>query len=156
MTNQQPQSNVTFTKEQFEVLMNALQIAGLVYGIMGDMVDEKFKKQSDELDALESHVLEHADEVGMGDIVDDFDGRNVVVEERVTKAIDDLGEYEEYAFWDLLAHKLARRDLARKLGEEAALAMDPADRYMAVGDIADEYFEEFDEHGLERVRVNKE
>lgn len=136
--------------------MNALQIAGTVYGIMGDMVDEKYKKQSGELDKLESYLLENAEELGLHEMVDTFRGKNVVDEQYLMKAIADLSEYEEYSFWDILARKLADRDLLRKLGEEELRALDEMEYINAEYPIEDGYHKEFDEHGLDRLKIDEE
>ena len=155
MTIYQAKTNIELTKTQYAVLMNALQIAGSVYGVMGDMVDRKFKKQSDELDELENYLLENAEELGLKDMVDIFQGRKVVDEKYLNKAIDDLREYEEFSFWDDLARKLADRDLVRKLGAEKLRAMDTTEYINAEYPIEDEYHKEFEEHGLDRVEIEK-
>lgn len=156
MAKNKEKSNFELTKMQYEVLMNALQIAGSVYGVMGDMVDKKYKKQSDKLDELESYLLENAGELGLYEMVDIFQEKKVVDEEYLNKAIDDLSEYEEYSFWDNLARKLADRDLLRKLGEEKLRAMDNIEYINAEYPIEDEYHKEFEEYGLDRIKIDKE
>lgn len=156
MARNKEKTNFELTKAQYEVLINAFQIAGSVYGIMGDMVDEKYKKQSNELDELESYLLENAEELGLYALVDVFQGKKVVDEQYLNKAIDDLNEYEEYSFWDNLARKLANRDLLRKLGEEKFRTMDNREYINAEYPIEDEYHKEFEEHGLDRVKIDKE
>lgn len=141
-------TNIELTKKQYESLMNALQIAGSVYGIIGDMVDKKYKKQSDALDALESHLLENAEELGLG-------AMKVVDQDYLEKAIDDLFEYDEYVFWDTLPRKLAERDLVRMHGQEKVRKMDNLEYIHAEYPIEDEYRNEFDEHGVARLEIKK-
>lgn len=148
-------TKIEFTKKQYEVLINALQIAGSVYGIMGDMVDKKYKKQSGELDELESYLLKNAEELGLGAMVEIFQNRQVVDQEYLEKAIADLGEFEEYSFWDILPRKLAERDLVRKLGEEKVRAMDTLEYIHDEYPIEDEYRYEFDKHGVARLEIKK-
>jgi len=147
---------IELSKKQYELLINALQISGSVYGVMSDMVDKKYKKKSDELDELESHLLEKAEELGFKGMVEIFQDRKVVDEKYLNKAIDDLHEYEEYSFWDNLARKLADRDLFRKLGKEKLRSMDDIDYINAEYPIEDEYHNEFEEYGLDRVKIDKE
>lgn len=153
MTKNEKNSQCAFSRAQYEILMNALQVAGTVYGVMGDMVDEKYKKQSGQLDALESYLLENAEEIGLHEMVDVFEGKKIVDEKYLNKAIDDLVEYEEYSFWDTLARKLADRDLLRKVGEKKLRAMDTMEYIHAEYPFESEYHKEFEEYGLERVRV---
>jgi len=156
MNKDQRKTSVELTKEQYEVLMNALQIAGSVYGIMGDMVDEKYKNQSSELDKLESYLLEHADELGLKDMVDIFREEKVVDEKYLNKAIGDLQEYEEYSFWDNLARKLASRDMLQRFGEKKLRAMSDREYINAEYPIEDEYHNEFGKYGLDRIKIGKE
>lgn len=148
-------TNIALTKKQYEALMNALQIAGSVYGIMGDMVDKKYKKQSGELDDLESHLLENAEELGLGAMIEVFQNKKVVDQEYLERAIDDLFEYDEYVFWDILPRKLAERDLVRALGKEKIRAMDTPEYIRAEYPLEDEYRNEFDKHGIERLEIKK-
>ncbi|OHB20716.1 MAG: hypothetical protein A2666_01645 [Parcubacteria group bacterium RIFCSPHIGHO2_01_FULL_47_10b] len=148
-------TNIELTKKQFRVLMNALQIAGSVYAIMGDMVDEKYKKPSHELDELENYVLESADALGLSDMVEVFRGTKVASKELIDKAIDDLREYEEYTFWDNLARKLADRDLLRKLGKSKLRALSNLEYINAEYPLEDHYHKEFEKYGLNRLEIVK-
>lgn len=65
-------------------------------------------------------------------------------------------EYEDYSFWDNLAHRLAKRDLLRKLGEERLRSMDIMECINAEYPIEDAYQKEFEEYGLERVKIDYE
>lgn len=144
------------SKTQYEVLINALQIAGFVYGIMGDMVDKKYKKESHALDELENYLLAYAEELGLSKMVDISQGKKIVDEKYLDKAMDDLDEYEEYTFWDNLARKLADRDLQRELGKVKYRAMDDLEYIKAEYPIEEEYHQEFEKHGLERIKIDKE
>ena len=148
-------TKIELTKKQYEILMNALQIAGSVYGVMGDMVDKKYKKQSGELDDLESYLLENAEELGLGTMIEIFQNKKTVNQEYLEKAIDDLSEYEEFSFWDTLPRRLAERDLARKLGKEKVRSMDNIAYIHAEYPIEDEYRNEFDKHGIGRLKIDE-
>ena len=156
MKKDNSKTNISLSKEQYEVLMNALQFTSSVYGILGDMVDEKYKKQSDELDELENYLLENAEELGLKDMIDIFQEKKVVDEKYLNKAIGDLQEYEEYTFWDNLARKLADRDLLRNVGEKKMSSMDNIKYINSEAPIEDEYHNEFEKHGLDRIKIDKE
>ena len=148
-------TNIELTKKQYEVLMNALQIAGSVYGIMGDIVDKKYKKRSGEIDELESYLLEKAKELGLGNMIEIFQEKKVVDQEYLEKAMNDLFEYDEFVFWDTLPRKLANRNLVRKLGKEKIRTMDNIAYIHVEYPIEDEYRNEFDKHELERLEIKK-
>ena len=96
---------MNFTKKQYQTLLDALDIADTVYGIMGDMVDEKNKANSSAMDELINHVLGFAADYDAANDRESFRGKFVLREERMERPGDDVDEYEEYTFWDNLAHQ---------------------------------------------------
>jgi hypothetical protein len=62
MKKLEQRSSIEFDKKQYEALMRALQIAGSVYDILSDMVDERYDAPADELGDLTSWVLAKAGE----------------------------------------------------------------------------------------------
>ncbi len=144
---------IEFTQEQYKTLVNALQVAGTVYGVLGDMVDKQYKEESARLDALEHHLLGQADEFGMGHIVEEYDGTLAASEETLDQPMEDLGEYEEYTFWELLGRHLAARDFARHHVQEEIAAMDEHDIMKAKWEIEAEYWKEFEAHDLDRFEI---
>jgi hypothetical protein len=159
MKKPEPKSSIEFDKKQYETLVRVLQVAGSVYAILGDMVDEKYKKQSDAMDDLESWILARAGEFGMADIIEIFENKNVLKDEAMDKYTDDLTQYEEWAFWDVFAHKLADREMARRY----AAGNFPAEK--AIGghelmhlhfELEEKYEKEFDEHGIDRFEIRED
>lgn len=144
---------INITKKQYEVLIGALQITGTVYGVMSDMVDKKYKKQSDDLDALEDHILSIADEMGKGDIVDSYEGKRSVDFESMSQYLEDLNEYEEYTFWENLSSKLARREMHEMYDQEKLKTMNEEEHFMTFLKLEEKYLKEFGKHGIERFRI---
>ena len=48
---------IELSKEQYKSLLRAIDVAGFIYGVMGDAVDEKYKKPSNETDGLIDYFL---------------------------------------------------------------------------------------------------
>src|SRR3989344_3016848 len=103
---------------------------------------------------LESYLLENAEELGLKDMVDIFREEKVVDEKYLNKAIDDLQEYEEYTFWDNLARKLASRDVLKKFGDKKLRAMSDREYINAEYPIEDEYHNEFEKYGIDRIKID--
>lgn len=141
------------SKNQYRVLIQAMQITGTVYAVLGDMVDRRFKRRSDEVDEIESLFLSYGKNFGMEKIIEKFDGRLVLKDAGVEEMTGDLFEYEEYTFWENLASKLAVRDFVRQYGEEAIKKMDEIERIRLKGEIEEHYWKEFEDHGVERIKV---
>jgi len=126
-----------------------------MYGIMGDMVDEKFKKYAKEIDELTSMILSHAEKFDMDYIAEKFMGKWVVADEHAEDFMDDLMLYEDYAMWDNLARNLARRDLARIYSLEQLEEMDQMKYLELESTIEEKYNKEFEAHGLGRIEIKK-
>jgi len=145
--------NIQLDKKQYHTLLTALQTAGFVYGIMGDMVDSKYKKRSKQLDDLENIVLEHADEYGMGEFVEIFEGKRCLNEKFMDKIIHDLKEYEDYVFWDLLAREMARKELHKLYTENELKNMGERDLLHRIFDLEEKYHEIFEEEGIDGLEL---
>lgn len=64
-----------------------------------------------------------------------------------------IADYDDCVFWDEAAIRLAERDLREEIGKAAFEAMPAAERQERVDAIAKHYDEEFEKHGLDRVRI---
>lgn len=106
-----------FTEKQYKTLIRCVALAGSVYGVMGDMVGEDYKKESKDIDDLMDYILNWADDFDMADQVDEFRGRKYVTDEYSDDIMDDLNEYEDYAFWDMLVRELARKEFFNKYSD---------------------------------------
>ena len=145
---------IELSKKQYRDLVEFLDTANYIYGYAGDVVDDiKYKKKSDDLDGLISHVLESAKDFDSEDLVDEFDGRKFVDEEISEKHLDMIFEYDEYIAWEKIVEMLTRRDFVRKYGIEKIRKMSDHERIEKEGEIEDKYWEEVDEHGLERMEI---
>jgi hypothetical protein len=59
--------------------------------------------------------------------------------------------YDENAFWDFLAERLAERDLLQARGHDAVHEMGDKDYDEALKPCLDKWWAELDEHGLDRL-----
>ena len=152
--------NISVTDKQFESLVRAVAIAGSVYGVMGDMVDEKYKKQSDAMDEVEKILSGRAHDFGLGKIIEEYDGSKVIdlQTDWYDAVLDDLSEYDKYATFETLAGDLGRRDFRAKYSEEEIKKMgDKHNGYLGVPlyDFENKYYEEFNKHDYDRLFIDK-
>ncbi len=150
--------NISFSKKEYATLVPALSMVGTIYALLGDMVDEKYKKKSDEIEAVESLVLRHAQEAGYSEEIYEGDGKLSLFSE--SKAYgrmgDDLDEFEEWSFYDKLATKLAWRDFSAAHSEKEIRAMaEERGGYLGVPlyDFEKRYYDEFATHDVDRLEV---
>ena len=146
---------ISFNQKQYLTLVKALHLAYSMYGIMGDMVDKKFKKTSLQIEELNDIVLLHADKFGMEGMVEEFMGKNHLADGKSEEFMDDLLLYEDFSMWDNLAHNLAERDMVRLYSIDQIEQMDKF-RYIELAMILEEeYHQEFEKFGLARIGVKK-
>ena len=146
---------IEFDKKQYDALVRAVAVAGSIYGLMTDFVDKNYEKESDALEHLESWILAFAGRFGMADMVEIFEGDNVLKDDVVDRYTDDLVQYEEWAFWDVLAHKLTDRELARryKAGELKNMTEDQIlDLHF---ELEEKYEKELDKNGIEHFELKE-
>jgi hypothetical protein len=76
----------------------------------------------------------------------------------VSKILEDdahaiIDQYDDKTFWEELTARMTERDLIASRGERAVRGMRPDQRARAASAIAKAYTKEFEEHGLERLKI---
>ena len=66
-----------------------------------------------------------------------------------------IDQYDEITFWEELTARLTERDMIEEHGERAVGAMRPDQRERAAAPIAKAYTHEFEEVGLDRLRIEE-
>jgi hypothetical protein len=140
-------------KKQYHTLLTALQVADYVYGIMGDAVDNKYKKKNRQIEDLISIVLENADKYNMGEFVENFEGEKCLNEKFMDKVIPDLMEFEDYNFWDLLVREMAKKELFSKYTEAELKKMDGKEYFFNVLALEEKYDEIFNKKGIDCLEL---
>ena len=140
---------LTLSNDQYRSLVRLV----LLGGWMANAFKDEMLPGSDD---AEQTLLARAPAFGSDDVVVyDVKGKkwgpNRVFGEELNKLIDD---YNIDTMYDELAHGLAHRDLIAKLGEERAQAMSDEEFGEAERPIMEKYEEEFDEYGIERLKVD--
>lgn len=66
-----------------------------------------------------------------------------------------VDDYTEEIFWEELAGKLSKRDFSQKVGELKFKEMNPTERFQNICEFEEKYNEEFQNHGLTRLKIDK-
>jgi len=139
---------INFTKEQFKTLMGAVQIANWV-------VNSQREEALEDYAALTNFVFSHAKDFGLEEYVDDSEGElgtfySTPAFSKAIPAFRWLADYEEVSFWDELAARLARREFEASHTKQEIEAMSDCEEIDVLAVLEDKYFDEFDEHGIDR------
>lgn len=146
------------TKEQYENLVKMLSISNWVLEVL-EAVDEEdgdYEKEIEEMQELEQYILsKHADFDSHGKILFEPQMENYITTQEVEDEIVPIMEiYEDYAFWEELTHRMARRDLIEEHGEKKIHEMDPLHRMELEEEFLIKYGEEFSQNGLVRLHIH--
>lgn len=141
------------TDAEYRALLRAVDVGSAIYGIMGDMVDRVYKPKGEVIDEVESKILEHAHVFGMSDSVTEFRGKLVLVDDYIEEVMDELLEFEDYAMWDNLVNRLARRDLSNKYDDKEWSALDDKTKIKLIFEAENKWWKEFENSGLDRIYI---
>ena len=144
-----PQVQINLTKEQYKTLV---ELVDLGQWMANAIRTKRIKKYDD----MEQHVFSFTKQAGLQDCVD-YDDKlkmHFLLREFEETVIFPLKEeYDDYTFWDELAHRLADRDMLKRFGEKE-LARMPRDEMNKVRDaLVSKYEDESVEHGLDRLEI---
>jgi len=146
--------NIEISEEQFYRLLK------LVY--LGNLMVNDFRMggkdpRLEEYDEIEGLLFKLAHEKGDKEIVrfdvktqKYFPSAAFEYDEEIDSHIE---KYIEDVFWDELASRLAERDTEEELGEEVMSRLDDAEARRVLDEAEEKYFEEFNENGLDNLRL---
>ena len=144
-----PQVQINLTKEQYKTLVEMVYLGHW----MANAIRPKTIKKYDDMEQL---VFSFTKQAGLQDCIDYDDKMKMyfALEEFEETAVLPLKEeYDDYTFWDELAHRLADRDMLNRFGEKE-LARMPREEMNKVRDaLIGKYEDESVEHGIERFEI---
>jgi len=142
---------IDITKEQYKQLIPMLAIASGVTGILGDVLPETdYKKRSLKMEKLEQYFLQFADDFGCGEFLDEEFYEN--------RILPIMSDFEDYSVHDGLSSDLAWRDFRNEhtKKEMDKMAKENGGYFgVALYDYEKKYWDEFDEHGYDRLEIKK-
>ncbi|MEF2175469.1 MAG: hypothetical protein V3575_03260 [Candidatus Absconditabacteria bacterium] len=142
-------------EKQFAALMNAIGASSYVYGLLSDMVDDKFKTNLNEIESLEKYFLKFAEIASFpAENIEDFQGEKVLSQSYLDKIGIDMANYDQFAFWDVLVKSLAQRELERNYTQEQIEGLTELEFIEKSMNLEDKYRQEFAQNGLDNVNIN--
>ncbi len=134
--------NLELTTKQYRRLLDMVYIGNWV--LNSTRGDDRFK----DYDQVESLLFGKAHEVNMAVLAEHYMGEIIPSKAFVEGGIHEaIIEYENNVFFDILAEDLARRDM-----EAENVDQDDTNELM---NRMEEYMTEFEEHGTDRISVEK-
>jgi hypothetical protein len=140
-----PQVQISLTKEQYKTLV---EMTYLGHWMINAIRTKRIKKY----DEMEQLVFSFTKQAGLLDCIDYDDKLKMffpLADFEENDVLPFKEEYDDYTFWDELAHRLAERDMLAKHGTEALEKMPRDDRFALQDNLVAEYEAEFTENGVD-------
>ncbi|HOZ53474.1 MAG TPA: hypothetical protein PK142_02230 [bacterium] len=146
---------IELNQKEYRNLIRAVEIGNSVYGILGDLVDEKkYKKTSLEVEALQEKLLSFAPNFNCLGMVERYENRLILNDEWSDKISNDLDEYDDENFWSELETSLGKRDFMRDIKPEEIEYISKNDWLPErINDFYQKWQDEFADNGLDRLDI---
>ena len=152
-------NKIEFTKEQFKALLKLVYLGNWLANAQRDGSNEN--PNLEEYEAIENYIFSFAKQFGLSEYVDDeeaakgkfYPTRFFEEETDVQKLIE---EYDEETFWDELIDHLGDRDFYRHYSKDEIKKMTQEKRFEKLCGFIDKWADEINEHGIERLKIDKE
>lgn len=141
--------------KQFASLMNAIGVGSFVYGLLSDMVDDKFKENLAGIESLERLFLQNAKDSSFDKSnYEEFNWEKVLSQAYLDQIGIDMANYDQFAFWDVLVKNLAQRELESKYTQEQIESLTELEFIEKSMNLEDKYRQEFAQNWLDNVNIN--
>lgn len=144
---------IDFNKKQFKELLLLVSLGAY---IKGGVEDQKGRHYDD--NELTSYLLSHAEEMGLGNLVEKFKGKLIQSDELSDEVEKMMENYDEEEFWQNLITNLGKRDFMREVSEEE-LAEIRKDKFgwlpKRIQDYYAKYEKEFEKYGVDRLEIKE-
>ena len=146
---------INYTKKEYRLLLDMVEIAEWVLNAHKYKLSDEVEKYSE----LYQKILSHAKEMGFENLIaydKDLKGYFATAEYEEAEHMRYIEEFEDDVFWDSLPHRLAVRDLVKRVGEKKYEEMEYVERATKLVELESVYYEELEEHGIDNLRFDSQ
>ncbi|OGQ48135.1 MAG: hypothetical protein A3I09_04505 [Deltaproteobacteria bacterium RIFCSPLOWO2_02_FULL_47_10] len=142
---------IELTKDEYRRLLIMASIGNIVInGYRTDDIIEEFEK-------MMNHLCKYAKDFGETEFVDSKPDEKGIYWETIR--LDDVGheyldEYDDEAFWEELADRLASREMEKQHGKGGLAKMSKEESLKKFWEIEEMFNEEFYNNGIDNLQLN--
>lgn len=140
---------INFTKNEYRLLLDMLYLSDWMMNSHDEThtVNAKYKD-------LRKKILSYCKEMGLDDQFQYVDGEYYESADSEFELHEKfLDGYNEETFWDQLIDKLSTRDFMKKVGINEYQKMDGEKRIAGITEFEHQYIDEFNQHGLDNLKI---
>lgn len=145
---------ILFTKSEYRTLLDMVYMAEW----MLTAYDDPENPEKEQYAHLAQKIYSHAKEMGWESLVRASAAENTYAPTREYEegGVHDLIEaYDAEAFWDQLVDRMTERDVAARLDPKDLDRLSDQEYDELAAPLADAYEREFDNHGLDRLKISE-
>ncbi len=144
---------INLTKAQYKDLLALVMLGSNIKESVVELRGENWQKVRD----IEKFLLSHAYDFGADDIVEKYRGEIEPTNDFCLEIEDMEEEHREDEFWFTLSNRLGQRDFDESLTDEERKKIDADNGWLpnTVDAFYEKYEDEFDKHGVDRLRVDE-
>jgi hypothetical protein len=145
---------INFTKAEYRLLLDLVSLGTWVLTSHDTEEDQKKKKYEE----VEQKIFSHAKEFGCEKLIKYDEKFGAYFETREFDETEKYGfieEYNENTFWDELINRLAERDFIKEHGFEEIEKMSFEERIRNNQKHEDKWTDEFEAHGIDRLKIDE-
>ena len=140
---------IPLTQQQYKTLLLMVYLGDWMINAIRSDPDEDFQ-------GMACYIYSFVETFGITGLVgpEPYKGKKFPSREFDKLAQPYIRQYDTQIFWEELADRLAERDFVADYGLKAIEDMTPEERFAKRSELTDQYLDEFESHGLDRVAVN--
>ncbi len=140
---------IELNQKDYKALLRAVAVSDYVYGIMSDFVDDKYKEDAKQHDSLIDNLLVSNSNSA---IESSYRGKKIFSDIYMDEIMEDIMQFEDYNFWDLLVRKIAQKIASAKLIPMTAKKKMSKDEFMhMIFEIEEKLRNDFEKNELDNV-----
>ncbi len=139
---------IELNQKDYKTLLRTVAVSDYVYGIMSDLVDEKYKEDAKQNDSLIDKLLAHNTDPT---IESNYRGKKIFSDIYMDEVMEDIMQFEDYNFWDLLVRKIARKISAKVIPMAAKKKMTKDEFMHMIFELEEKLRNDFERNELDNI-----
>lgn len=145
--------SIQLTNEEYRTLIRVLELGENIYGMMGDVIDDRFIPIGNMVDTIESKAVSQFAHFNLQRDIEEFEGVPVLKDEAFSEVIEDIAAYQDMSMWERLEIELAKRDVRQPFSEGVWNKMTMDQRIKLVHEAKGRWSKEFENFGIDRLGI---
>lgn len=138
---------INLDKKQYEALLKSLAVSSHIYAIMSDLIDEKYQNSLTDMEGLQSHFLNLAEQADFAKVnYDIYDSELLLSDTYMEKINEEITQFTDFEFYDNLAREMAQKELEESMSVKDLSNMSEEKYISKMRTLENKYTQEFEKN----------